>query len=44
MTLVGAVVGSIIFLIGGLVGCLGIGQYVVTQTVGSRQTKMENRE
>ena len=44
MTLVGAVVGTVIFLVLGLVGCLGIGQYVVTQTVGSRQTKMENRE
>jgi len=40
----GIIWGTIIFLGLALGGCIGVGAYVNSQTIGSRQTKMENRE
>jgi len=42
---IGAIIGgSVFFLALALGGCIGVGAYVNSQTIGSRQTKMENRE
>ncbi len=44
MGLGGAIAGTVVFFIIALVGCCGMGAYVTSQTIGPRQTKMENRE